>query len=68
MLKIIESIRNRILAPFDLSDTSDILCERKFVRKEKVESGIPKEAWSPENQQRLAVGKKPVGHPEHPNV
>jgi len=31
-------------------------------------SGVPLEAWSQKDQQRLANGELPKGHPEHPNV
>lgn len=30
--------------------------------------GVPKEAWSQADQERLARGDRPRGHPCHPNV
>lgn len=61
--KIIESL----IGHLDISDEGDILCERKFEQR-KIKNGVPPEAWTPEDRNRLVHGQKPVGHPEHPNV
>jgi len=29
---------------------------------------VPRSAWSKKDQQRMDEGKKPLGHPEHPNI
>lgn len=33
-----------------------------------VAGGVPESAWSKEDQKKMAEGKLPKGHPEHPNV
>ena len=33
-----------------------------------LKGGVPLSAWSKSDQERLACGERPVGHPEHPNV
>ena len=35
---------------------------------EAKESGVPRNAWPVADRERMAQGKKPLGHPEHPNV
>ena len=42
-----------------------------FVRRHQeqaIEGGIPREAWSPRDRERMARGERPEGYPEHPNV
>lgn len=38
------------------------------VTTEKPARGVPKSAWSKADQERMARGERPLGHPEHPNV
>lgn len=33
-----------------------------------VAGGVPENAWSKEDRERMAKGELPEGHPEHPNV
>jgi len=35
---------------------------------EEVPGGVPKSAWSKADQERMARGERPLGHPEHPNI
>lgn len=35
-------------------------------RREK--GGVPKSAWTKTDQERMAIGEKPLGYPDHPNV
>ena len=34
----------------------------------KETGGVPKNAWSKTDQERMARGERPLGHPEHPNI
>ena len=39
-----------------------------MVAGEKETGGVPKSAWSKADQERMARGERPLGHPEHPNI
>ena len=36
--------------------------------EENSRGGVPKNAWSKTDQERMARGERPLGHPEHPNI
>lgn len=42
---------------------------RSFIKELRfVAGGVPESAWTKEDQERMARGELPKGHPEHPNV
>ncbi|MFC1727791.1 hypothetical protein ACFL0Y_04675 [Patescibacteria group bacterium] len=51
------------------SDLSTAGAARAIWDAERLErEGVPLDAWSEEDQQRLQEGKLPKGYPEHPNI
>lgn len=48
-----------------ISEASQLIEAEKLPNQE---GGVPKNAWSPDDQQKLEKGEKPRYYPEHPNV
>lgn len=40
----------------------------RLLREQTKGGGVPQNAWSNSDQERMYHGQKPLGHPEHPNV
>jgi hypothetical protein len=59
LIEMVESGRTRIPEVIEFVRT---------YKEQKIEGGVPQEAWSPRDRERMERGERPKGYPDHPNV